>query len=449
MGIASTLAAIGDAIASATAAGTGAAGTLGSIGAAGTAGAGSALGGAAADAAGAGLVGSAASLAGAGGGLGSLIPTAGDVTGLLTSAGIGPHTAAAVTPYIGDAATGATIGEGVNSAANLITGKPVFSGAGNAALYGGAGGVLSGALGGLGSGTAGTATAGAPSSAAAAAPSASGLAVPAGAASTDLSSAISADPAVAGAANLNAGVNPGLTGLSSGGGSTGTIAAGGGTGGLGNLGNIDKSFATSFPASSGAGASAGASQPLGGQIADFFGATPGGGISNFAGKYGGDIAQAGILGAESIVQQNKLNSLEAPLTNAAKQAKQQGNALDSAIFGGQLPAGAQAAVNQSTQAQKAQVRSTYANLGLSGSTMEADALAQVDQAAAAQTFNFAQNLLQTGLGQLGASSGYYNDIIKAQMQQDQDLGSAFTGLAAQFLGNQPPTGKASTSNVAA
>jgi hypothetical protein len=44
-----------------------------------------------------------------------------------------------------------------------------------------------------------------------------------------------------------------------------------------------------------------------------------------------------------------------------------------------LPPGAQANLNAATEAAKAQTRSAYAREGLTGSTMETQALADIDQ----------------------------------------------------------------------
>ena len=147
-------------------------------------------------------------------------------------------------------------------------------------------------------------------------------------------------------------------------------------------------------------------------------------------------------------QNSQLNKLLAPLKNNAEQLGQQGSALSGALFGGQLPAGAKAAVDQSTQAQKAQVRSTYANLGLSGSTMEADALAQVDQGAAAQTFNIANQLFQEGQKGTAMSSDLYSSILGTQLQEDKALQDAIGGFAAQMMGTTlPSAGKTITLNL--
>lgn len=165
-------------------------------------------------------------------------------------------------------------------------------------------------------------------------------------------------------------------------------------------------------------------------------------------KFGGPLVQGGVLGAESIIQQGQLNSELAPLRGSAELQAKQSAALESAMFGGQLPPGAQAAVDQATQAATARVRSTYAGLGLSGSTMEADALNQVTRQSEAQKFQFAEQLMQGGLSAAQMSDQLYGQIMSAQMQEDKDLSGAVTNFAASLLGsNAPGSGRTVTLNL--
>lgn len=122
---------------------------------------------------------------------------------------------------------------------------------------------------------------------------------------------------------------------------------------------------------------------------------------------------------------------------------------------GQLPPGAQAEVQQYIQQQNAAVKSRYASLGQTGSTMETDALNQVQQQGLAQTFQIAQQMAQQGIqlsGQslqalnitqqaYGADAGIYENLMKAQMTQNQSILTSIGSFAAA-LGKAAPAAAA-------
>lgn len=321
-------------------------------------------------------------------------------------------------------------------------------------------GALTGALGGYGAthlpgvgasplnsaGGLGTATPSGAGSAASTAPSASGGGLPANSLGADLTGATSPVPAniasqplgnIAGGGIENVTVTaPNLSGLGGnfaaglGAGSVGANAALGGDGkaapGSSPLGfvNVTPNQLTGNYTSPNAG--------LGSQVASALGL--GQGTGGFLDKYGGELLQGGLMAYSGEQQQAQLKKLLSPIQDTANQLNQQDAMLEAPLFGGQLPPGAQAAIKQSTTAQKAQIKSTYANLGLSGSTMEADALSQVDQQAAAQTFNMATQLFNQGREGTKMSSDLYGNILTTQLQQDQNLQNAISGFAAQMLG---------------
>lgn len=112
---------------------------------------------------------------------------------------------------------------------------------------------------------------------------------------------------------------------------------------------------------------------------------------------------------------------------------QQGQLL-SALTTGKLPAGAEAAILQGVNAAKATIRSSYASMGLSGSTMEATALAQADESAAEQRFTIAQQLATTGLSEAQISGQIYQALANQQLQDDQSLQTAIADFAAAMAG---------------
>lgn len=150
----------------------------------------------------------------------------------------------------------------------------------------------------------------------------------------------------------------------------------------------------------------------------------------------GIAAGADLLG---IIQgQQQMGALNSTLKNLSTQAGQQSQAalnLESSLATGQLPPGAQAAVDQATKAAKAQISSKYASLGLSGSTMEAQDLANVDQQAAAQVFGLAKQLYDTGVSQTQLSNQLYQAILSAQGTLANETNNALLGFSSAISGS--------------
>lgn len=143
------------------------------------------------------------------------------------------------------------------------------------------------------------------------------------------------------------------------------------------------------------------------------------------------VAGAGLLNDVLGGQQNP-GGLD-QLTSLANGLVGQGGALSSAINTGVLPAGAQAQLKQGSEAAKATIRSKYAQLGLSGSTMESQDLASVDQTVASQGVKIATDLLQTGVQETQLSAQIYDQILRANELQNQETTQAI-GSFARALG---------------
>jgi formylmethanofuran dehydrogenase subunit E-like metal-binding protein len=121
------------------------------------------------------------------------------------------------------------------------------------------------------------------------------------------------------------------------------------------------------------------------------------------------------------------------LNQEAQQLASQGSQLQQSLNGA-LPAGAQSALNQASNSAKARIRSTYAASGLSGSTMEAQALAGVDQTVAAQGFQMADQLYQQGVQESGMASNLYNQIMQVNAQSDAALALSIGNFSAALAG---------------
>lgn len=175
------------------------------------------------------------------------------------------------------------------------------------------------------------------------------------------------------------------------------------------------------------------------------GSASSGGVSGILNTLGKDVSKAfstnpigSIDNVLGIIQQNQqqgaLNKEVKQAENLITNNNRQASGLEAALFTGQLPPGAQAAVNQATEAAKAAVRSKYASLGLTGSSMEAQDIANVDQQAASQIFSLASDLYKTGISQSGLSTELYNAILQAQGGLANESRNALTNYAAAIGG---------------
>lgn len=137
-------------------------------------------------------------------------------------------------------------------------------------------------------------------------------------------------------------------------------------------------------------------------------------------KNPGALLSGGLLGLQ-MLKGNEQYPAEKSIQQQAGEAGTTGRALSGYIFSGTLPPGAQTAVDQATNAAKATIRSRYAQMGLGGSTPEAEALQSVDRNAASQTFQMADQLLQQGADYTKLSGSLYSELLKAQAGTDQEL----------------------------
>lgn len=150
-------------------------------------------------------------------------------------------------------------------------------------------------------------------------------------------------------------------------------------------------------------------------------------------KNPGVLLSGGLL-ASQLFRGNQPYPAEQSIQNLATNTGTQGAALSAYINSGTLPPGAQQAVSSATEAAKATTRSRYANLGLTGSTMEAQALQGIDQHAAAQTFQIADQLLAQGADYTKISGSLYNTLLQTQAAQDQEFQKALMTFAGGLGG---------------
>ena len=175
---------------------------------------------------------------------------------------------------------------------------------------------------------------------------------------------------------------------------------------------------TAFNAAGGAGGSSGG-----------IGST----IGNWLMKNPGIALGGALLAGQGIFGNNSVPGLSAVQGVAGQDAALADQAL-SGLKTGQVPPGAQSVLDSLTSSMKTKVRSQYANLGLSGSTMEAQDLAKVDQEVAGQKWGIINSLVGTGTAALSAEGTLDQASMNAQVQQDQEMQKAIASFAAALAG---------------
>lgn len=173
---------------------------------------------------------------------------------------------------------------------------------------------------------------------------------------------------------------------------------------------------------------------IGGMLQQMAGGKPGEAfdLGNFIQRV---AVPAGVMGYsiyrgnQPLPHQRELENLAGG--NAATAQALQSQAL--AAMNGQLPGGAEAGIQQGLNAAQAAIRSKYANMGLSGSTMEGQDLANAEQAAVAMRFQIGQEMARTGLAGAGnanaLASSLYDMIMQSMLQQGSQMGDALSAFA--------------------
>jgi hypothetical protein len=196
------------------------------------------------------------------------------------------------------------------------------------------------------------------------------------------------------------------------------------------------------------GISGNVAAPAGSGISAVGGATGGGGglLSSLGGAR--TLLTAGELGA-NLLRGNQAVAGENELKAAAAQDTAQGQQLESYLSSGTLPPGAQAAINQATEAAKATIRSQYASMGMTGSSAEAEDIANATVAGVTQATNLATQLYSTGMQQYTDGTTLYSNIMTQSLQNDNDLSAAIGNLAVSMIGGSSPTPGADSSTASA
>jgi len=173
----------------------------------------------------------------------------------------------------------------------------------------------------------------------------------------------------------------------------------------------------------------------------------GGGISGWIANNPGTAAMLGLGGLSAgaqllnksqgvpyLGQQQQLVGQEAGLAN---QQTRYGQQLEKPLLTGQLPPGQQAVVAKGLQDAISTIKGRYAAMGLTGSTMEADAIANAQQQSVIAATEIEAQMAQTGQSAISSAtqalqleSGVYNTIMNAVLSQDQNLANAVSQFAS-------------------
>lgn len=147
------------------------------------------------------------------------------------------------------------------------------------------------------------------------------------------------------------------------------------------------------------------------------GADIGSGLMNFIQKNPALVVGVGGLGAQLLGSGNSDYPAEKSLNAQAEMLSN----LGAAGVNGQLTPSAQVAFNDAVTSIKA----SYANMNLSGSTMEAQDIAAAKSRAIAAS-------AQEGLQEIGSSGDLYRAILGYQQEQDKDLSDAIGNLISSI-----------------
>ncbi len=177
----------------------------------------------------------------------------------------------------------------------------------------------------------------------------------------------------------------------------------------------------------------------------------GGGITDFLGKnknlltllglgVGGQLASGPIsnaLGLNKVPGSQDLKALAQQEATLASGQQAYGQQLQQPLLTGVLPPGQQQAVTNALNDAIATIKGRYGSLGLSGSSMEAEAIANAKNRSVEAAGQIEQQMAQTGTqaissatANLGLEEQIYNTLLNATIQQDQALGNSISRFAS-------------------
>jgi hypothetical protein len=156
-------------------------------------------------------------------------------------------------------------------------------------------------------------------------------------------------------------------------------------------------------------------------------------IGSFVEKNPGLVLGAGALGAQALMG-SQPSKYENQLSTAAGEAGTMARTLSTYQLTGTLPSGLQSVVDRYQNNAISTIKSQYAQLGLSGSTAEAQAIAGVKQTSAIQVAELADKLATQGIKWEALSHDDMVNLLKAEQSRDQSFTQALTTFASGLAG---------------
>ena len=160
--------------------------------------------------------------------------------------------------------------------------------------------------------------------------------------------------------------------------------------------------------------------------------SPAPGIGGILSSPRGELATLGLAG--SLLKGNQMPQGYGTLMGQAGALTGQGAQLQSYLAGGTLPPGLQTGIDSATNAAIATIKSRYAQRGMSGSSAEAQDIANATNAAQTQGANMALNLYSQGVNETNIGDQIYAQLMQVSMAQDQATSSAISNFAGALAG---------------
>jgi len=159
---------------------------------------------------------------------------------------------------------------------------------------------------------------------------------------------------------------------------------------------------------------------------------PGGGAGSFLSQYSKYALPAAAVGMAALKSNQPLPGVAGMKSDVAALRGAAPGLMAPLTSGAPLPGAVGQSLMASRDAQIASIRSNFARMGMSGSSMEEASIAAANQQYAAQTFSQAQSLYSTGLQTLNQADTVNNQIIALGLQQDAELTNALASVAGGF-----------------
>jgi len=245
---------------------------------------------------------------------------------------------------------------------------------------------------------------------------------------------------VGAAAPASAAAAPSATGEFGLGDSSLTGAGGGAGTSSGLTGDTAASALGTSSAPTGLAAAPGAAAPAttaapGAEVAGALGpgAKAGADVLGMLKSYGPLALSAGGL-LSSVLQGDKKPAYQGQVSAEAAQMSAQGQELQSYLTSGTLPPGVSAGLSSAHDSAAATIRSQYASRGQTGSSAEAQDLANLSQTTVSQGAQIATNLLQQGVSESEFSAQLYQSLMDASIKQDAALSASIANFAGGMAG---------------